>query len=53
MQKKYMMVTVSIDFNKWALRNWNNGVEMLKIGKKNGAKSSGYSWLFLAILGYS
>jgi len=26
-------------------------VKMLKIGKKNGAKSSGYSWLFLAILG--
>ncbi|CAB4425175.1 unnamed protein product [Rhizophagus irregularis] len=25
-QKKYSTVTVSIDFNKWALTNWNNGV---------------------------
>ncbi|PKK66260.1 hypothetical protein RhiirC2_785025 [Rhizophagus irregularis] len=25
-QKKYLTVTVSIDFNKWALTNWNNGV---------------------------
>ncbi|CAB4434859.1 unnamed protein product [Rhizophagus irregularis] len=25
-QKKYSIVTVSIDFNKWALTNWNNGV---------------------------
>ncbi|CAB4433784.1 unnamed protein product [Rhizophagus irregularis] len=26
MQKKYVTVTVSIDFNEWALRNWNNGI---------------------------
>ncbi|PKB99161.1 hypothetical protein RhiirA5_430198 [Rhizophagus irregularis] len=25
-QKKYLTVTVSIDFNKWALTNWNNRV---------------------------
>ncbi|CAB4422579.1 unnamed protein product [Rhizophagus irregularis] len=26
MQKKYLIVTVSINFNKWALLNWNNRV---------------------------
>ncbi|UZO25095.1 uncharacterized protein OCT59_017378 [Rhizophagus irregularis] len=26
MQKKYMIVIISINFNKWALHNWNNGI---------------------------
>ncbi|PKC04366.1 hypothetical protein RhiirA5_379433 [Rhizophagus irregularis] len=33
MQKKYSTMTISIDFNKWALTNWNNEVWTAPFGE--------------------